>query len=356
VIILGRATQGAGAIAAAVMAMTADLTREEHRIKAMAIIGMGIGMSFLVALIVGPALASVAGLSGIFLANSGLAVVALLILHLYLPTPVRSSRHRDVEPIPEQFSRILRNPQLLRLDAGILLLHLIMTALFLALPLILRDHLQVAASAHSWVYAGVLTLSVALMIPAVIIGERHRKLRGMFVGAITVLAATLLAMGGLQHLSLYPFVVLLVVFFAAFNVLEAFLPSLVSRFADPDSKGTAMGVYSTSQFLGAFLGGVSGGALLGHFGPYGVLELCGAAALVWVVIAAGMRPPSYLSSHMIHLGDVESGQAARLSAELAAIRGVAEAVVVAEDGVAYLKIDRRILDNDALLAFSTMEG
>jgi MFS family permease len=346
-VILGRALQGAGAIAAAVMALAADLTREDHRTKAMAIIGMSIGAAFTLSLIAGPIIGAWLGLSGVFWTTAVLALLALAILHLYVPDPVASRFHRDAEPVPAQIGSVLGDGQLLRLDAGILVLHLVMTATFVALPLALRDIGGLPADRHWEVYLGVLLASVVLMLPFVILAERRRRIKRVFLGAIVVVGVAQLGMlsadWGLAYL-----ILAMVLYFAAFNVLEASLPSLVSKVAPAQSKGTALGVYSTAQFLGAFLGGASGGWMLQHFGTHGVFILCAGMAGLWFLFALGMRNPRYLSTHMVSVGPLNGDEVSHLTARLTAITGVAEAVVIVEDGIAYLKVDRNALDEEAL--------
>ena len=351
-VIAGRTLQGAGAIAATVMALTADLTREEHRTKAMAIIGMSIGAAFTLSLIAGPILGAWVGLSGIFWITALLAVVALLILHLYVPTPAASRFHRDAQPVPAQIGTVLRDGQLLRLDIGILLLHLVMTATFVSLPLVLRDTGGLPPDRHWQLYLGVLAASVILMAPFVFLAERHRRIKQVFIGAIATLGLAQLwllnAGQGLPQL-----ILAMVVYFAAFNILEASLPSLVSKVAPPQSKGTALGMYSTAQFLGAFLGGASGGWTMQHYGIHGVFGLGALVAGLWLLLALGMRNPRYLSSHMISVGPINSVEEAnRLTTRLTAVTGVAEAVVIREDGVAYLRVDRHALDEDGLARIS----
>lgn len=346
-VIAGRALQGAGAIAAAVMALAADLTREDHRTKAMAVIGISIGMAFTLALIAGPVIGTWFGLSGIFWVTAGLAILGLAVLHVYVPSPGMPRLHRDAEPVPGQFRQVLRDGQLLRLDAGILILHMVMTATFVALPLAIRDYGGLAADRHWQVYLGVLVASVLLMVPFVIIAEKHRRMKQVFVGAILALGLAQLGLLGTDD-RLLDLVLSMVLYFAAFNILEASLPSLVSKAAPPQSKGTAMGVYSTSQFVGAFLGGASGGWMLQNYGTDGVFGLCAAMTGLWCVIAMTMRSPRYLTSHMIHVGQVSNSEASHLATRLTRITGVAEAVVIVEDGVAYLKVDRRALDEEAL--------
>ncbi|MDX1512502.1 MAG: MFS transporter [Gammaproteobacteria bacterium] len=352
-VIGGRALQGFGAIAAAVLALTADLTREEQRTKAMAIIGVSIGLAFALAMVIGPAVTSTAiGLPGLFWLTAILSLGGIAVLLFYVPDPVITRFHRDTEPVPAQFARILGNPQLLRLDVGILILHLIMTATFVTLPLALRDAAGVDPSRHWMVYLGVLTLSVILMAPFVMYADRKNRLKHVFVGAV---AALVVAETGLfrYQTGLMELVLLMVLYFTAFNILEASLPSLVSRLAPSDMKGTALGAYSTAQYLGAFLGGAAGGWLHGRFGTDASFALCAALGVVWLAVAVGMRNPPPLSSFLMRLGSLDQGAAERAAARLLEVEGVAEAVVVAEDGVAYLKVDRRRLDRAALRAIST---
>lgn len=346
-VILGRALQGSGAIAAAIMALAADLTREEHRTKAMAVIGMSIGLSFSVALVIGPWVGHWIGLSGIFWLTAGLALVGLVILRLYVPNPVISRTHRDAQPVPAQFVRVLRDGQLLRLDYGILSLHMILTASFVTLPLVLRDEVGLAPAHHAWLYLPVLVLSVMTMIPFLIQAEKHRRMKSVFMGAIAMIMVAELALSQWQR-HLAGVAAALFVFYVGFNILEATLPSLISKTAPPDSKGTAMGFYSSSQFLGAFLGGAIGGHLQGQYGPTGVFLFCSCVALLWLGVAASMRNPRYLTSRLVGVGQVEPDQAQQLVRRFTRVRGVAEAVVIVEEGVAYLKVDDHALDEAEL--------
>jgi MFS family permease len=348
-VILGRAIQGAGAIAAAVMALAADLTREEQRTKAMAIIGMTIGFSFSLALVAGPILDHWIGLSGIFWLTAVLACLGIAVLYLVVPQPQVSRVHRDAEPVPAQFMGVLRDAQLLRLNYGILSLHLILTATFTVLPLILRDHLGMASAKHWHLYLPVMLLSVAAMVPFIILAERRRRMKQVFLGAIAVVALAEFGMA-MWHVSFVSIALLLFVFYVGFNLLEATLPSLISKMAPSDSKGTAMGFYSSSQFLGAFIGGAAGGWLQGHFGIGGVLVFCGTVAVLWLLVAASMRSPRYLTTRMLRVGVVDAQQSRVLAQRFTQVRGVAEAVVIGEEGVAYLKVDNHALDEQALEA------
>jgi len=289
-VIVGRALQGSGAIAAAVMALLADLTREDTRTKAMAILGGSIGMAFTTALILGPILNSWIGVPGIFWLTAVLALLGILVTRFVVPQPAESHFHADTEPVPAQFGKTLADRQLLRLDFGIFCLHMFITANFIALPLVLRDTLHIIPAHHWRIYLPVLLLSVATMLPFIRLAERHGHMKQVFLGAILVMGLSEAGLA-LFHQQLLQFVVLLFMFFTAFNFMEASLPSLISRIAPAHSKGTAMGIYSSSQFLGAFFGGVIGGALLGHFDTTGVFEGCAITAGLWLLASIGIRFP-----------------------------------------------------------------
>ena len=350
-IIIGRALQGFGAIASAVLALTADLTREEQRTKAMAIIGISIGMAFALAMVAGPAIKPLLGLPGLFWMTGVMALLGIGVLLYYVPTPDAVHFHRDTEAIPAQFSRILRDTQLLRLDLGILILHLMMTATFVVLPLVLRDYAGFAPDSHWKIYLLVLAAALVLMAPLVVYADRRNRIKQVFMTSVLLLL--------LSQIGLYAFldvgwlvVISMILYFTGFTVLEASLPSLVSRLAPPDLKGTALGAYSTAQYLGAFLGGIAGGWLYGNFGILSVFGVCGGLCVLWLLVCASMRNPRSLSTHLLNLGEISEQMTDDLTARLLSIAGVAEAVVVADDGIAYLKVDRKRLDQEALRAFS----
>ena len=290
-ILVGRALQGAGAIAGPVLALAADLTREEHRTRVMATIGASIGLSFAAALVLGPVISRRLGLTGIFWVTAALALASLALLHLLVPTPRVSHVHGDTEPVPGRLAGVLRDPDLLRIDVGILSLHFVMTALFVALPLLLRDQAGLAADQHWRVYHAVLALSIALMVPFVVLAERRGRTREVFLAAIAAATLAQLALL-LPHGGVLALAAVLVLYFTAFNVLEATLPSLIARIAPAESKGSAMGVYATAQFLGAFLGGAGGGAALGFGGPPAVFALSALVLAGWLGVAVRMRAPA----------------------------------------------------------------
>ncbi len=346
-IIIGRALQGCGAIAAAVMAFAADLTREQYRTRAMAMIGMSIGLSFALALALGPVLNHWIGVPGIFWLTAVLAVAGIGILYLVVPNAPRVRSHRDTGAVPGFFGDVLRDPQLLRINLGVFVLHCVLTASFVALPFALRDYAGLEAARHSLVYLPVLLLSLALMMPLVIVAERRRRLKGVFLAAILILA---IAEAGLIFLSssVAGIVLMLLLFFVAFNVLEALLPSLLAKFAPADHKGTAMGAFSSSQFIGAFAGGIAGGYLYGQFGLTGVFGFCLVCLVGWLLWARTMATPPYLSSYMISMEYFDTSHVDARERELLTMPGVAEAVIVVEDAVAYLKVDSRTVDYDRI--------
>lgn len=345
-ILLGRALQGSGAIAAAIMALVADLTQEVHRTKAMATIGASIGVSFGIAITLGPVLAAHVGIQGIFWLTAILAFMAVFVVLFIVPKPQKSIIHRDAEPIPSQFGQVLKNAELLRLNYGIFILHLILTASFVVLPLLIRNA-GLSAGNHWKIYLPVLVTSMAVIIPFVILAEKKRQMKKVFIGAIFTLIIANAAMSQL-HNDLPALIASLWLFFCGFNLLEATLPSLISKTAPGDLKGTAMGAYSSSQFMGAFLGGIMGGSLYGSFGATAVFFCSAAAASSWVIVALFMRPPRYLANLLISLKTVKPAQAKAFSEQLLAIEGIEEARLHFEENTAYLKVDNQILMTEEL--------
>ncbi|MCX8005017.1 MAG: MFS transporter [Burkholderiaceae bacterium] len=283
-VIVGRAIQGAGAIAAAVTALVADVTREQHRTTAMAIVGASIGLAFALALVVAPPLYGAIGMQGLFLLTAVLAVAAIVaVLRLpALPPPAAA-------PAVVRWSAVVLDRELLRLNLGIFVLHAVQTALFVAVPpLLVARGLPLAQ--HGWLYLPLVLVAFALMLPPLRAAERRGRLRALFVGAILLLAAVQLGLAwgapNLAALALW-----LLLFFVAFNILEASLPALVSRLAPPAHKGLALGVYNTTQSLGLFVGGALGGALARDFGLATLFASAAAALLLWAAVARGMREP-----------------------------------------------------------------
>jgi len=340
-VIVGRLLQGAGAVGSVVLALVADLTAEDHRTQAMALVGITIGFSFLVALVAGPLLAGIVGVPGIFWLMVGLAAAGIAITRFVVPRPVASRLHRDAEAVPALLRSVLKNTELLRLDFGIFALHAMLTASFLVVPALLRDGLNLNSHSQWKVYLPVLLISVVAMVPAIIVAEKHRRMKAVFVGAVAVLAASqFMLLAGRDHV--YVLLVAITLFYAGFNAMEASLPSLITKVAPPAAKGTAMGIYSSLQFLGIFAGGVAGGWIHGRAGAGSVFAWTGGLALLWLLIAATMKQPSYLTTRLIRIGGAVDAE--QLVSRLRQLPCVAEAVVIAEEEVAYLKVDPKIFD------------
>ncbi|MBW7472986.1 MFS transporter [Marinobacter sp. M216] len=351
VVILGRILQGAGAIASVLMALLSDLTREEQRTKAMATVGISIGLSFSVSLVLGPLIGSVWGLSGIFYTTAALAVFALVVVSRVVPTPHQHKLSADTHPAREMLGRVLSDGRLLRLDFGIFALHLVLTALFLVFPSILQDQLGLAGSSHWWFYLSVMVTSFFAMVPFIILGEKKRKMKPVLCGAIALLT---LATAGLTSVTagLLAAWAVLFFFFMAFNLLEASLPSLISKEAPAATKGTAMGAYSTSQFMGAFLGGALGGVLLEQLGINGVLWFMAAVLVLWLLVALTMPSPRYTTSFVLQLRQAVGNQYSDIDDSLRRLPGVQDVVIVEDAATAYLKVDRQQFDEALLADFS----
>ncbi len=345
-VLIGRAIQGAGAIAAAIMALVADLTQEVHRTKAMATIGASIGVSFGIAITLGPVISGYIGVSGIFWLTGILSLLAVLVVLYIVPNPEKSIVHCDAELVPGQFFKVLKNPDLLRLDYGIFVLHLCLTASFVVLPLLIRDA-GVVAENHWMVYLPVLVTSMGFIIPFVIIAEKKRQMKKVFIAAITALMLANLGLFKFYD-QLYGLIGFLWLFFCGFNLLEATLPSLISKTAPGDLKGTAMGAYSSSQFMGAFVGGALGGWLYGELGAETVFLFSATAACSWIIIAMFMSPPRYLANMLISLDMVSVEKGDEFVADLLNIKGIAEVKLHFEESVAYLKVDNNVLQKEAL--------
>jgi predicted MFS family arabinose efflux permease len=293
-ILLGRALQGAGAIGSTVTAMLADLTRETQRTKAMAINGMCIGTSFSLAMILGPLFASKVDIAGLFWLALVFSFLALIILWRLAPTPTHTYYHADTESDPKYFSKLLKNPQLLRLNFSICALHAIFTASFVVIPIALHTYAGLTIDRQWLFYIPTLVLAFIFSLVCIGIAESKRLVKPFLLGGVVLLLAAELALyfgTGQFYLS----AVALFLFFTAFTLLEAFLPSWVSRIAPKNRKGTALGLFSCAQFLGIFIGGSAGGWLYGAFGLTTVYLFCALISLIWLGLAFGLTNPHHQS-------------------------------------------------------------
>lgn len=345
-VIIGRAMQGAGAIAAVVMALTSDLTRENQRTKAMAFIGMTIGLSFLLALIFSPILEFLIGVKGMFLLTAVLAVAAIVVIIKVVPTPVQTL-NLEVRAVPRKMIELLRHPHLIRLDLGIFILHFVLTAMFVVVPIILLDQLGLKTQDHWRVYVPALLASIVFMVPMIILSSKKRLLMRIFLAAISILLfAQCLLMW--RPLGVTGMTLCLFFFFWGFNLLEAMLPSLVSRVAPAAGKGSAMGVYNTFQFLGVFFGGFIGGTIYGSLNITAVFVVCGLLLMVWVWLVYTAPELKLLDSLVVKVN-----QSAGIDCQkhLEMIDGVEEVIIFEGESTAYLKVDKKQLDRQALDEF-----
>ena len=349
-VIAGRALQGLGAIAAAVMALAADLTREEVRIRIMAIIGMSIGASFMISMVIGPVIAAEFGLRLLFWMTAGLAILGILVIVFVTPNPARQEFHRDTQLSIQDVGRIIGDIELLKLGFGVFVLHLVLAATFVVFPLVLQQNLMVEETLHWRTYLPVFALSVVLLLPMVIVAEKLKKAQLVFLLAVMMLV---LAEIGLARSDTYlAAFTMLVLFFGAFNFLEAMLPATVARIAPADMKGTAMGLFSSAQFIGAFVGGLLGGVLLATGNYATVFAWLAAILVIWLLVALTMKTPKYLASKIVSLKDLDQDELAHFVERASSIAGVHEVSIYEIDRVAYLKVEKGFDDTElqALLA------
>lgn len=346
-IILARAIQGSGAIAATTMALAADLSREDHRAKMMAFIGMSIGASFAIAMVLGPVISQWGGLSAVFWTTAVLAFVGILLVAFVVPTSKVTKTHRDTGILSAYVKPVLTQSTLLRMNLSVFSLHLLMTANFAVLPLIFRDSLQLDGAEHWKIYLPVLFISIVFSLPMIIISEKFRKTKIVFIIAVLLIVVSQLLLAFTNY-TLYPLLFAFLLFFIGFNFLEAMQPSLVAKYSDVSAKGTAMGVYSTSQFLGIFVGGAVGGLILQNWGTSGVFIFGIAIALFFLLIAFSLPKPDYFKSQLVKISDELLVDVETTTQQLLAIAGVKQAAISAEEGVAYLKIDKLEFDQSRL--------
>ncbi|HYQ93492.1 MAG TPA: MFS transporter [Burkholderiales bacterium] len=343
-VIVGRALQGAGAISAPVMAFAADMTREQHRTKAMAMIGGSIGLMFALSLVAAPVLYPLIGMKGLFALIGVLSLAGIWVTVSVVPPEPAAVMDETRRVRPEALGEVLRNGEQLRLNFGIFSLHVVQMAIFVVIPVALVRHGGLAVSEHWKVYLPVVLGSFVLMMPPLLQAERRGRMRFLFLAAIVLLLAVEIGLA-VCYTNLAMAIALLLAFFVAFNILEASLPSLVSRLAQPASRGTALGVYNTTQALGLFVGGAAGGWLAGHFGEASVFVFGIAIVALWLGTAWRMRIPGESAERIF---PVRAGaDPVALRGELVRLRGVREAVVVPEEGIARLTVYPESFDERA---------
>lgn len=334
-IILGRALQGSGAIGSTVLALVADLTRDEQRSKAMAFMGLIIGLSFMLAMVLGPFVNALYALSGIFWLSACFALTGILLLYTIVPKPPKPYLDEAVEASPRRFQAVLKNKALLHLDISIAIQHALFTALFIAIPILLTHDLKLSPPQQTGLYLIVLILAFFAMIPFLLWGEKKQRMKMIFLSAIVlILFCQLLLLFFADHALILSLSLFL--FFTAFTTLESCLPSMVSKISPIQSKGSAMGVYSSCQFFGIFGGGALGGLIFSHWGLTGLFLFTSLLATLWLLLSIRMQDPPYLSTLIFSCATLSSKQ----QASLKSLKGVQEIAWQSGEQLLYIKVDK----------------
>ena len=345
-VIIGRALQGTGAIASTLMALVTDFTSEQNRTKAMATIGGSIGVSFALAMVIGPLVATHFGMSGIFWVTALLGLVGFFIVFKLIPKTISLRNNRETQTDLQQIGQLLKSPELFRLNIGIFFHHLTLMAAFVVVPTILVQQLTIGEDQLWWVYLSLLGGGFVAMVPAIIMAEKRNAQKPFFIAAIVIMMVSMFVLGNTQGSILT--LLMLFSYFAAFNLLEAFLPSWLSKVSPAGNRGTAMGIYSTCQFLGTFMGGVLGGWGLSSFGADGLLILLAAMLLVWVILATQMSSPRPLQTIILQVGKRKPNEFIK---SVSTIVGVEDILLLEGDDLAYIKVDKTAIDVAELQPF-----
>lgn len=347
-LIVGRALQGAGAISASVLALAADLTRVEQRSKVMAIIGISIGASFVLGIVFGPLFTAWLGFSGLFYLIAGLSVLAILLVISVVPNPQQSVFHSDTSFNRAMFGQIIRNGSIWQLVFSVLVLHMVMTGFFLLVPPLLVSELAIAETAQWQLLVPSVVIGFILMAKFLRVSDGRKIQRYLLASVAGLLIAVALIFPGLR-LGMIATVIIMTLFFAAFNYTEATLPSLVSRLAPPAGRGTAMALFAMGQFFGAFLGGSLTGWVQQHVGIMAAFAmLCGLIAL-WGVVLWSMHIETDEHTEMLSLPIAWASRREQLQAQLSALAGVSAVAIPETEQVIYLRTDKTKLNRQALL-------
>ena len=342
-LMLGRALQGAGAIASTLMALITDLTLEHNRSKAMAAIGGSIGFSFIFAMMLGPIITAMFGLSGIFWLTAILGLFGIGIMLFFIPKVSMIQRNREAITISSDIKKLLRDPILARLNLGIFALHLSLMAAFVAVPSILDAELMIDTLKLPWVYLGLLGGGFFLMLPAMIAAEKYHAQKFVFLLSIAIMIIATFTLGWHRNSVITP--IMLLIFFASFNLLEASLPSWLSKSCPVGYRGTAMGIYSTSQFLGAFVGSLLGGLTIQYWNIDTLFYSVCLNLLIWLIISLGLKSPRPLQTLVLAVGDSKHQDFLKIITNIA---GVEDILLINGEHLAYVQIDRVTVDMQSL--------
>lgn len=345
-IIIGRALQGMGAIASTLMALVTDLTAEQNRTKAMASIGATIGISFAIAMVLGPVVASSFGMAGIFWLTALLGLIGAAIVLKAIPKTFSMRRNRETQTDLQQLGGLFLEPSLMRLNIGIFFLHLTLMAAFVVIPTVLVNQLSIDPDQLWWVYLSLLGGGFIAMLPAMIFAEKCKAQKKTFVSAVGLMTVAMFVLGTTK--SSVTIVLMLFVYFAAFNLLETTLPSWLSKVCPVGNRGTAMGIYSSCQFLGTFAGGILGGFALANVGVDGLFLLLAMMLLFWCLLACTMTSPKPLQTLILQVGETKADEFVK---SISNIVGVEDILLIEGEDLAYVKVDKTLIDLDIMQPF-----
>ena len=345
-VVIGRGLQGIGAIASTLMALVTDLTAEQNRTKAMASIGGSIGISFAVAMVLGPIVATYFGMAGIFWLTALMGLIGAVIVFKAIPKTISMRKNRETQTDLHQLSSLFIEPSLMRLNIGIFFLHLTLMAAFVVIPTVLVNQLSIDPGQLWWVYLSLIGGGFIAMLPAMIFAEKRRAQKKIFVAAVGLMTAAMFVLGSTQSAVLI--LLMLFIYFAAFNLLEASLPSWLSKVCPVGNRGTAMGVYSTCQFLGAFAGGILGGFALANLGVEGLFLLLAVMLLFWCLLACTMISPKPVQTLILQVGETKADDFVK---SISNIVGVEDILLIEGEDLAYVKVDKTLIDLDTMQPF-----
>ena len=347
-VVVGRFLQGAGAIAGAIMALAGDLSRESQRPKVMAIIGISIGFSFYIALLLGPIIASRFGLSGIFLMTGVLACLCVFLVLFVVPNAKNVAPKGDTLPVIQDLKILFSHPQLARLNISVLLLHMLITLLFVQIPVFLVD-LNWPLDKHWQAYSVVLVVSVIGLIGFMAIAKKYKN--AVLYISVAGLAVVFTLMIFSQQSIIY-LLVLVCLFFSCFNYLEANFPAMVSNIAPAGKKGSAMGIYASFQFFGAFIGGVLSGSIGELLGIQWVFGLASILCCIWLLLIRGLKATNRLKRYTLKINEQTTSLALQ---QLSELEGVVDITVVPNEHVMYLKTEQHFDIQQARLVLNLKE-
>ncbi len=347
-VVAGRLLQGCGAIASSLLALMSDLTRVEHRAKAMAVIGISIGSSFGLSLVLGPFVYSMLGLTGVFLFAAGAGVAGIVILFVLIPEPASRSSNLESQLQTGRISTVLKDRSLMQLNLGIFMNHYLLMASFLVFPLLFQATGRIPDDHHARYYFFTLLVAVIVMGPLMWLSDRPRYGKSILLTAVAACVVSLAWMASTRDY--VAVIVSITLFFMAFNLLEVMLPSRVSKVSAAGYRGTAMGVYSSAQFAGTFAGGTVGGIILSLSDISTLLYANAILAFLWLVLSLRIPNIGDIASRTFSYDESCRLTANQLLERLSSIRGVIEVVVIEDENTAYLKVDNNVFDESELSA------